>query len=374
MRILVAHNVSKAPTGGMSRIMTFIHERLGADHEVDYLCAEDLPARLGGHLARFSFTALVLLKARDAARQGKPYDIVNVHEPSSALIAACKKLAGSPAVVVTSHGLESRAWRLALEEKKLGRQGPSLKSRLAYPLTSLWQSALGLRLADQVFCLNEEDKQDLLKRGVCASENVTRIFPGADPVYARAAQGREYRPVRRILFAATWRKNKGLEDLIPAFVSLLREDPVLQLTVLGGGFPEQTIRASFPEQIQAQLHCRHCSSDEEAARVFAEHDLFVLPSLFEGTPLTLMEAMTSGLPIVTTNVCGMKDVIEHGRNGLLVPIRSPDLIAVAVRSLKADPALAARLGQAARADALQRYTWERAAQPVLERYLALRAA
>jgi glycosyltransferase involved in cell wall biosynthesis len=108
------------------------------------------------------------------------------------------------------------------------------------------------------------------------------------------------------------------------------------------------------------------------AAAFADADLFLLPSLFEGTPLTLMQAMMSGLPIVTTSTCGMKDVIADPQTGLLVPIRSPDALVRAVGRLVCDQPLRTQLGTAARAAALQRYTWDCVAEPVLRVYESLR--
>lgn len=110
------------------------------------------------------------------------------------------------------------------------------------------------------------------------------------------------------------------------------------------------------------------ATEAETAAAFADADIYLLPSLFEGTPLTLIEAMMSGMPIVTTNVCGMKDVIRNGENGLLIPIRSPDAIVSAVKRLVADQAYRARLGHAAQAEALEKYTWPRVAAPVRDVY------
>ena len=107
------------------------------------------------------------------------------------------------------------------------------------------------------------------------------------------------------------------------------------------------------------------------AAAFAAADLFLLPSLFEGTPLTLIQAMMSGLPIVTTSTCGMKDVITHERTGLLVPIRGRDALVEAVSGLITNSAFRKRLGLEARGTAMQRYTWHRAAEPVLRAYEAL---
>ena len=103
----------------------------------------------------------------------------------------------------------------------------------------------------------------------------------------------------------------------------------------------------------------------------AESDAFLLPSVFEGTPLTLMEAMRSGLPIVTTDACGMRDVIVNGSNGLLVPVRSPEAIASAVNRLAQDEKLREKLGSAARADALEKYTWKESANRVWNAYRSL---
>jgi glycosyltransferase involved in cell wall biosynthesis len=100
----------------------------------------------------------------------------------------------------------------------------------------------------------------------------------------------------------------------------------------------------------------------------------VLPSLFEGTPLTLMEAMMSGLPIITTATCGMRDAIQNERNGLLVPIRSPDSISEAGKRLIENKELRSRLGQAAQAEAIEKYTWEQVAKPVLSVYEKLSEA
>ncbi len=354
----------------MSRILGFIHDRLAAaGHQVDYLGADDVPVSWQGPLGRrFGFSLFVRRVAVTAARQGQPYDIVNVHEPHSAPIAIWKKAAGVPAVVVTSHGLERRAWELAKAEGALGRGGPTWDTRLTYPLTRLWPAEAGLRRADHVFCLSAEDRDDLQRRLGRPRATVTRIYPAADEVYARASDARDYGRVKRILFAGVWRKNKGVEDLVPAFVELAGRHPAVQLSVVGAGVPEAAVHDRFPAFLRPRIVCETPGDEAAMAGAFAGADLFLLPSLFEGTPLTLMQAMMSGLPIVTTATCGMQDVITDGANGLLVPIRSPQAIGSALERLMADAALRERLGRAARGEALDRYTWNRVALPVRQVY------
>lgn len=369
LRILVAHQVSRRRTGGMSRIMGFIHDQLSAaGHSVDYFCAEDIPSSLNGRKARFTFPLLVRRHAITAARAGRPYDLINVHEPSAAAISTLKRAAGNPVVVVTSHGVEKRGWELALQEARRGRESPSLKTRVSYPLTSLWQSRLGLKCADHIFCLNEEDREYLAQRLCIARPRITRIFPAADRIFASLNYERNYERARRLLFAGTWLKRKGVEDLAAAFTTLADKHPELTLVVLGGGRPQSEVHAAFPASLRDRVTCAEAASEDETAAAFVDADIFVLPSLFEGTPLTLIEAMMSGMPIVTTATCGMKDVIRQDENGLLVPRRSPDALVAAIESLVCDAEYRTRLGQTAQAEALEKYTWERVSLPVRSVY------
>ena len=77
-------------------------------------------------------------------------------------------------------------------------------------------------------------------------------------------------------------------------------------------------------------------------------DIQCFPSLYEGTPLTLFEAMAMARPIVSTGVDGLGEVLDHGETALIVPPRDPAALAAAIAELLDDPAKAARLGAAAK--------------------------
>jgi glycosyltransferase involved in cell wall biosynthesis len=360
MKILVAHNVPRARNGGMSRIQGLIHdeiEKLGA--QVDYFCSDDVPSWLQNRTTRFSFPYLVSRRAREGN-----YDIVNVHEQAGALVSLLK---GRAKVVVTTHGVEQRGWEVSLEDVRLGREGgPSAKTRIVYPATSLWQSRVALRCATHIFCLSDQDRDFLQSRFQIPLERITRIFPAAGPEYS--AYQRDYRRFRRILFAGTWLGRKGRQDAVDAFRNLPDH---FEFATLGAGAPREAILSSFPQELRGRVKTFEPKNDLDSARIMAEADLFLLPSVFEGTPLTLMEAMHSGMPIVTTNVCGMRDVIEDGRNGLLTPVRTPGAIAAAILRLDSDPSLRESIGRAARAGAMALYTWPQSAKPVWDVYRSL---
>jgi len=89
-----------------------------------------------------------------------------------------------------------------------------------------------------------------------------------------------------------------------------------------------------------------------------EHDLFVFPSLFEGFGLVLLEAMSQGLPCITTPHTAGPDIIDHGRDGFIVPIRDTEQIVASVRKVLTDPALLPAMKEAALAKAAE-WNWQK---------------
>jgi glycosyltransferase involved in cell wall biosynthesis len=369
LRILVAHNVPRGRTGGMNRTMGFIHDRVASHgHTVDEFTADDAPSYARGRWDRFGFPWAVYRHALEANRLGRGYDLINVHEPSAAVVAGLKHRLGHPVIVVTTYGVEQRGWELGLEELRLGRPGPSWISRLGSPATRLWQSRLALRWADHIFCKNSEDLHYIVQRFDRQPDEITRLFPGAGSAYIDAYPRRNYDATGGVVFFGTWLARKGTIDLVPAFVELATRQPDLKLTVMGAGIPKEAVLRSFPDH----LHNRIVYVPQVPAEEYAERMLgaavYVIPSLFEGTPLTLMEAMATGLPAVGTATCGMKDVINDGVNGLLVPLRDPAALVEALGRILSDRGLRERLGRQAHADVVENYTWDLVADPIRKVY------
>lgn len=95
--------------------------------------------------------------------------------------------------------------------------------------------------------------------------------------------------------------------------------------------------------------------------LYAEHDILLFPSLMEGLPSVVLEAMATGMPVITTETCGMPDVVEHDFNGLLIPPANAAAIEESILRLAHSVELCQKLGEAARRT-MKRYTWERAAR------------
>lgn len=371
MRILVAHLVSSARSGGMSRLMGHAHDCLAAaGHDVEYLTADDVPAWARGRAGRLAFPVLVRQAATAAARQGRPFDVVNVHEPHGAVVTRLRTGLGRTAVVAMTHGVERRGWEVALAHRP---SRPSAKTRIVYPLSSLWLSRLSLRHADHVICLNRQDRDFLADRFGIEPGRVTPVTPGADPLFGQAAGSRRYDRVHRLLFAGTWLPRKGVVELAQAFSALAPRYPHLTLEILGGGVPAEEILGLFSPDAAARVRILGGGDDAMIARAMAAADMFVLPSLFEGTPLTLIEAMWSGLPIVTTRTAGMQDVVSHERTGLLVPPADAPALRDAIARLVDDLPLRRAVGTNAHTTAAAHYTWAATAAAFDGAYRAARA-
>ena len=110
--------------------------------------------------------------------------------------------------------------------------------------------------------------------------------------------------------------------------------------------------------------------NHELPEILNQHELFVLPSLWEGMPKTLLEAMACGLPVIGTNVTGIREVIEDGENGILCDTDS-DSIRQAITRLMGDEGLKKRLGENARKTIEQRFSLEKLVDKELELYARL---
>jgi glycosyltransferase involved in cell wall biosynthesis len=371
MRILVAHFVSPARTGGMSRLVGTIHDRLAAaGHDITYLTTDDVPPALRSRLGRVGFQFVVWRTAAAAARRGEPYDIVNVHEPQGAIVAARRGGLGGAAVVAMTHGVERRGWEVALRHPP---SRPGLKTRLLHPVITLAPSSLTLRRADHIICLNSDDREFLTRVMGIAEDRISRVTPGADPVFGEGAAQRSYDRGRRLLFAGTWLPRKGVQELAQAFTSLVAAGHDIHLDVLGAGVDPAVVRRAVSTMAAGRVQFRASSNDAEIAAAMRDADVFVLPSLFEGTPLTLIEAMWSGLPVVTTATAGMKDVVSDQRSGLLVPPGDAVALEAAIGRLISDTALRRRVGTEAHTVAQRLYTWDNAAAAFAAAYQSARA-
>jgi glycosyltransferase involved in cell wall biosynthesis len=171
--------------------------------------------------------------------------------------------------------------------------------------------------------------------------------PAVDPAAVRAEFGLE-RDAPLILFAGRLAPQKGVEDLVAALDLLQHVRPDLRALIVGDGALRGPLEdAAHAVRIDGMV--RFTGHRDDVPRLLAAADLVVLPSLYEGLPNIVLEAMRFSKPVVATAAPGTTEVVDPDRTGLLVPVHNPQALAQAIRTVLQDPALARRLGAAGRA-------------------------
>jgi glycosyltransferase involved in cell wall biosynthesis len=196
-----------------------------------------------------------------------------------------------------------------------------------------------------VIALSEQWRGRLLK--ICPGANV-EVLPNAVAVPAKLpARGcQDAEPV--LLFLGHLLRDKGVYDLVRAFARVVARFPRARLVLGGIGNIVEVTQLAKQLGIQERVACPGWLGPQQKDAALANSTVFVLPSYAEGMPIALLEAMSWGLPVIATPVGGIPQVVTSEANGLLVDPGNVDSLADALMRLLRDPALSARLGQAAR--------------------------
>jgi glycosyltransferase involved in cell wall biosynthesis len=153
-----------------------------------------------------------------------------------------------------------------------------------------------------------------------------------------------------------------------------RERGVDAVLCLVGDGPERGGLEQAARDLGIARSCFFVGYQEDVAGYYRLFDAFLLPSVTEGTPVSAIEALASGTPVVANRVGGVPDVVRDGLDGFLVEPGDVDAAAARLATLAGDPALRARLGETGRARVLERYSVTRLVDDVDRLYRSLLAA
>jgi colanic acid/amylovoran biosynthesis glycosyltransferase len=164
---------------------------------------------------------------------------------------------------------------------------------------------------------------------------------------------------------------KGFDYLLTALARVAARGVDFHADILGDGELKKSLRYAIEDLgLDKRVTLVGAVSSSEVLSRMREADVFVLSSLEEGISNAVLEAMATGLPIVTTAAGGMAEAITDGEEGFLVPVRDADALARAIEAL-VDPALRVRMGRAARRRAEQDFSLNRQAQTFESIYQAV---
>jgi glycosyltransferase involved in cell wall biosynthesis len=332
----------------MREIRVHGHEVIGACAEGQFL---DVPRAEGFRIVAVPFerrtSPLAHWRAFRALvrlfREEKP-DLVHAHMPISGFLARLAAWwAGVPRIACTCHGF----WF----------NNPGNPARRAAGYLMEWIAA---RVTTVFLTVSEEEARDARRLGI--SRHAVAVRNGRDPAIFHPDPAARIRirneldvPEQQIVVIAVSRlvRHKGYPELAAA----MRDVPGAELWVVG-----ERLESDRGDDMEILLRnaglgprLRLLGYRPDVAALLAAADIFVLPSTFEGLPMSVIEAMLTGLPVVASDIRGPREQVVAGVTGLLVPPASVAPLAAALLRLTGDPAACAAMGDAGRLRALALY-------------------
>lgn len=312
--------------------------------------------RFDSLIGRASYIPFSLVKSLAMKER---FDLIHAQSFSACLPALMLKSVLKKPAICTVHGIYQDAWYDLLESK---------------PKADLYKKIERFVLFRNYDRIITVDKHfiSVAKLFNYPLERVRYISNGVD--INRFIRDEDERTERRektnvFLFVGRLIQPKGLEYLLRASKILKDENVEHQIWIVGEGpqrnnLQDLVLKLGLGDRVKFLGHMY----GEDLRLTYSEAKFFVLPSLWEGLPITLLEAWASGLPVIATNVGGIPDVCVHMENSILFKSKDSKALADSMRLLMDDKALSEKLGTQGRMLVKERFTWEKVAEKTLGVY------
>ncbi|HVF93159.1 MAG TPA: glycosyltransferase family 4 protein [Sphingomonas sp.] len=246
--------------------------------------------------------------------------------------------------------------------------GSRTRPLLARLVALLFRAALARAVA--VFVFNADDRGELIRQGMITPHHRVLLLPGSGVDLEHFATSAVPTGAPVFLMIARLLKSKGLEEFVAAARIVRARSPDARFHLVGAiDANPDSVGAAALRAWQDEGAIRYLGETRDVRPHLADATVFVLPSWYrEGLPRTILEAMATGRAVITTDMPGCRDPIDAGVNGIIVPPRDAGALAHACLRFVDDPALARRMGSAARRIAEDRYAVERVNAEILHAF------
>jgi len=281
------------------------------------------------------------------------FTIVHTHNPKPGFLGQiAAKIAGVPIIVNTLHGFYFH-----------DHMHPAI--RRFYIILE----KIAARCSDIILSQNREDIETAIREGICSPQKIKYLGNGIDverfnpanlsscDIIRKRAEVGLPEGARVVGFVGRLVREKGLLELFAAARIVRKRVPDVRFLFVG---PVDTHKRDALTPDTAQRYgiadiCHFLGIRQDMPELYALMDVFVLPSHREGFPRAPMEASAMKVPCVVTDIRGCREVVEHGRNGLLVPLGDVQALADAIVELLTDREKARHMGEEGRRMALERF-------------------
>ncbi len=221
--------------------------------------------------------------------------------------------------------------------------------------------------------VSENSRRDIVSEMGVPEDRLHIVPVGVDQVSFRPMPNVARVPGRLMTTASADVPMKGLVPLLEAVAKLRVEREDVRLVVIGKQKDKSKIPAVLDRLgLKDVVEFVSGVPQERIVELYAEAEVAVVPSLYEGFSLPAIEAMACGVPLVATTGGALPEVVgPDGEAALSVPTNDPSALAIAIGRLLDDAELRARIGEAGRNRVLDRFTWRRSAEGMIENWYAL---
>ena len=294
------------------------------------------------------------------------FDVVHTHTPKAGLLGQlAARIAGVPTVANTLHGFyfhdDTKPWL-----------------RRFY----IWMERVAANCSDTILSQNREDMATAVAEHIAKPEQLKWLGNGIDVARfdRRRLTDSSLEDLRReigidagapvIGFVGRLVEEKGILDLLQAATTVIEAIPNAQLLIVGPYDEEKpdALRPDVAERYGVAANCRFVGMRNDMPELYALMDVLVLPSYREGFPRAPMEASAMGVPAMATDIRGCREAVVHGENGLLFPVGDADALAQSLIELLQDDERRARMGEAGRRIAEDRFDEQKVFDRVLSEY------
>jgi glycosyltransferase involved in cell wall biosynthesis len=240
-----------------------------------------------------------------------------------------------------------------------------MKRILYYPL--LMQAIVSNRM-DRIITVSHDSAREINKAFGVPMEKQSVVYNGMDANIFYPIKGVKKKKNSIIFVGNVEDRKKGVIYLLKAMT--LTKHPV-QLTIVDGGAPNRNYVPRWIERFNIQDRVTFTGKIplEKLVELYSETEIAVCPSLYEGFGFPAAEAMACEVPVIASTAGALPEVVgEHMKTGYLVPPRDPEAIAAGIEFLIENPGARRRMGKAARARVLEKFTWENAAKELIAVY------
>ncbi len=309
---------------------------------------------------------LAFLEILSLLFQARP-DIIHANSPKAGGLAG-------PAILI---------YRLAFFLKKItsvytahGWAVAEARPRWQIFLIKIFSKATAL-FYDKIICVSKNDRRIAVKEKIAPSSKLFVIYNGIEDIpflsheqaFSKLVpQNNKAVPKKTIGSIAEWTKNKGLIYLLKAVKKTQKKGYTFNTILIGSGEnpDKDKIKRLISKYKIKNIHL--IEFIPQAAKYLKAFDVFILPSIKEGLPYTIIEAMAAERPIIASKVGGIPELIKHNQNGLLVEPRDSQQICQSIKKILDNPALEQKFAQKNRQKISEKFSLKKMARETISLY------